>query len=457
MDRAREASLSQHFPHARIRSSVVEASRECVEMPGLRWVLAAIYLWFVVFFRAVLYVAGINVDLRLLSQVGYSAVSILIIIGLYKYSVSGAPASIQKPGFSLRLYAWLLFVFVLMAYGIVRENQLDLVVKEADACLYVYAALVMGIDDRFWRGIEKPLTYLFFLSALLVILYSAVPDVTVTADLVNQDTTEEISARHIETLGYAFRPATFAGYLVGVWGLAARKKSWWTRFQTSALFVVFICDVGLFAHRSVAIELFLIYILSITFVPLLTRRAINFKKLLMVTLLMVSGAIYFLSTSAGELLVVRFTGQAEREGLFGSRNEEIQAFSKDMGWELAVGRGLGGTFDESAQTDLPERAAWPVLHYGIMVWLLKGGVLMLLLFCSFCAVRFWGMPRDWYMNPYNLTAAILIPVYLSEFVSDPLNLSVEGMPFLLATMMCFARFWKVDESVRRPAPSISTS
>jgi hypothetical protein len=120
-----------------------------------------------------------------------------------------------------------------------------------------------------------------------------------------------------------------------------------------------------------------------------------------------------------------------------------------MGWEVIAGRGLGGTFDSSSTTWASDRLAWPVLHYGILVMLLKGGVFLFLLFLSFCLVRFWGMPREWYQNPYNLTAALLIPVYLSQFATTPLPFSVEGMPYFLGTMICFARFGKAAPIVQR--------
>jgi hypothetical protein len=57
--------------------------------------------------------------------------------------------------------------------------------------------------------------------------------------------------------------------------------------------------------------------------------------------------------------------------------------------------------------------------------------------------------RSWYANPLNLTAALLVPIYLISFIINPIALSPDALLSILPAMMILSRFGTRMDSADR--------
>lgn len=427
------------------------------EMPGVRWVLAAIYLWFVVMSRALLYNWGVPVPFRLVSQIGNTAVLGLLAVGVFRYTQRHPLHQVFAPLHCQRIYYWFLLLAVFTGYGIARGNEWVTIGKEFTAFCYIGFFLILGGDDRFWAHISKPITILFYIGALLIVTSANTPIVQVLGNEVVQDLAASavVAHRHILSIGYTLRPLMASALLLGVWGLVTKQKGLWGYLQISAPLVLFACEVGLFLFRSTAIYILIAGASYLILRPVFERRARIGKSVLVLFAAAVCIAT-FGATETSDFFLARGSEETQGEGLFESRNAEVATYVGEVGWGALVGRGVGGYFDASAVYQQPWEAEyareafgkWGTLHYGVLVFGLKGGFVMLTLFASMVAPGFRRRSRRWYRNPCNLAGALLFPTSVLMVVTNPLFLSVEGLLFMLALMIPLSRF------ARRRAPDI---
>jgi len=357
---------------------------------------------------------------------------------------------------------WFFLLALLSAYGIARGNDWYITGKECMAGCHIGIFFILGSDDRFWYKIEKPLTIMFYIGALLVATFSNTPVVQAIGDVVLQDYNAPISTagRNINSLGYSLRPLMASGLLLGMWGLVRKGKPIWRFLQVSALFVTLACDVGLFVFRGTFLAIVLVGLSYLLLLPFLKDNAFSAKSVFILT----AGAIGFIVFAESDVLdrlQRRLLEETQTESLWGSRNAELRAYLDQVRWEALVGRGIGGTFDatgggswsKSTSIGLTYRT-WGVLHYGILIFSLKGGIVMLALFASWLTPGLRHRPRRWYTNPCNLTAALLFPLYLLILVTNPLPFSVEGLLFMLALMVPLSRFSRRLAPYRIATPGV---
>lgn len=420
-------------------------------MPGVKWILAAIYLWHAVMLRDLLFNWGIPAPLQLISSIGSLFVVCLLAIGVCVYIRRARLCSHFSVWRRNEIYAWFTLLLLYSAYGIAHGNDWPSVGKELIAGCYFVFFLILGSDDRFWYEIEKPLTILFYMSVLLVVTYSHTPAIQLTVDSITQENAASIATggRLIGSLGYEFRPLIESGLFLGMWGLVRRHGRFWRTLQVSAWLAMFACNVGLFLFRGWVLMLALVVLSYVILRPLLEREPFPFKNVLVLaaSAILVVG---FMRTSQSTFLAKRFTQETRSEGIFHSRDAELQAYFNDLGWESLIGRGMGGSFDKTgAMTDMKvserlglDLSKWKTLHYGIFILLLKGGILMLVIFSSWLISGFSVRRPVWYKNSCNLTAALLFPAFAFNVVFNPFTFSVEGLLSMLSLMIVLSRFIK---------------
>jgi len=434
-------------------------------MPGVKWVLAAIYLWHAIMCRSILYHWGVPIPFRLVSQVGNSVVLGLMAIGVCLYTRRRPIRQVFTSAHRRLIYCWFILLALFAVYGFVRGNDWTVVGKEGVAFCYLAFFLILGGDDRFWAYINKPLTVLFYVSSLLVVLFAYTPMVQAVGDDVFQDfgAPIEVAHRHIFSLGYSLRPLMFSGLLLGFWGLVGKHKGLWRYLQMFAPFALFACDVGLFLFRSTGIYILLGGASYLFLRPFFERRAQSGKSILFLVVAAI-GIVAFAKTDISDYVLARTFEETQKEGLFESRNAELKAYLDQAGWGALLGRGVGGGFDASgafAAAQGPDSrqafSNWGTLHYGILIFFLKGGIVMLALFISMLAPGLRRRSRRWYRNPCNLTAALLFPTSVLMVVTDPFVLGVEGLLFMLALMVPLSRFGTRETPQTRRLPVFSTN
>ena len=351
-------------------------------------------------------------------QIGNLAVLGLLAIGIYRYIQCCPIHNNFTDSHCRRIYYWFLLLALFACYGILRGNELVTIGKESTAFCYIGFFLVLGGDDRFWAHLRKPLTALFYIGAFLVVSFANTPAVQVAEDAVTQNLTADVSVAHrnIFSLGYTLRPLMASGLLLGIWGLVSKQKGLWRNLQMAAPVVLFACEVGLFLFRSTGAYVVLAGASYLILCPVFERR-VHMGRTILVLCAAAIGVTVFAATETSDYFLARLSAETQKEGLFESRNAELGAYLDDLRWETISGRGIGGTFDAFSAFLRPGEDAyarealskWATLHYGVLVFALKGGVLMLALFISLLMPGFRRRSRDWYRNRYNLTAALLFP------------------------------------------------
>jgi hypothetical protein len=356
------------------------------------------------------------------------------------------------------IYIWFILLTLCSIYGIARGNDVDPVIKEFMAGCYIAFFLILGSDDRFWYKIEKPLTILFYISASLVIAFSFTPMVQVVDGVVVQDYSApiETGGRLIFTLGHSLLPLMATGLFLGVWGLVRKHRHIWQILQVSALFVLFACEVGLFLYRSAVVTIALVVLCCIFLRPLLLGDKVISAKNILILAAVALLFIGYVGIDHSSSVLDRFSTEKQGAGYWESRNQELRSYLDDMGWETLIGRGVGGTYDATdggrvttIDTNV-EYTKWPYVHYGILIFSLKGGIIMVVIFISWLMSGLRHRQRSWYKNPCNLTAALLFPAYVLTSFTNPFPFSVEGLLVMLALMVPLSRF-----SMRLPSCSIA--
>jgi len=357
-----------------------------------------------------------------------------------------------------------LLLALFVGYGVARGNDLMAISKELTALCYVGFFLILGGDDRFWAYLSKPLTVLFYAGAILVVAFANTPIVQAVGDEVRQDLTAPVAVAHrnILSLGYTLRPLMASGLFLGVWGLVNRQRGLWRCLQISAPIVLFACEVGLFLFRSAGAYVLLAGVSCLVLRPFFERRA-QARKSIVILATAAIGITIFAATSPSDYLLTRISEDTRENGLFESRNTELREYLDQAGWGVLLGRGVGGTFDASnaylgagRSYDRESFSSWNTLHYGVLAFGLKGGIVMLALFVSMLTPGLRRRGRQWYKNPCNLTAALLFPTSVVMVITDPLLLGVEGLLFMLVLMAPLSRFGRRGVLDMKCAPVFGT-
>jgi hypothetical protein len=310
--------------------------------------------------------------------------------------------------------------------------------------------LLLGVDDRVWYGLDKHLTVVCYVGAALIVLYYQEPlpefyGVHI-GDLLEPGE-PLINFRSTNSTAILLRPLIGPALLLGMRGLVRRDGGVWRIAQIAALPVFFACEVGIFKFRSEAIFCALTIISFLLLRPLLEKRLRPTMSVILLSVALL-GLGYYVSTESFQLFANRQV--VETTGPLDYRLQELEACRTDLGWQLLVGRGLGGTFDvSSVRVGVEGADKWMTLHFGLAVLMLKGGVLLLAMFLSFVLPGLWVRGRSWYANPLNLTAALLVPIYLISFIINPIALSPDALLSILPAMMILSRFGTRKDSADR--------
>lgn len=407
-------------------------------VPGMRWMVVSLYVTWLVGCRQVFYHWGIPLPLRFTSQVGNSLALLLFVFGATRYLRLSSTRRLWQSSHFKRVCLWLCMVPALGLYGsLAFGNAWNTIGIEALSLIYMGLFALLGVDDRFWHAIDGHLTILFYLTATGIFLYYDVPMVQV----LDEGSSEQIGdfSRYSFTIGSTLRPLLGPGVLLGIWGLIRRDTRLWKCMQIPAPFVFFAIEGGIFKFRSTAVFVLLAFLGFLVLRPLLEHRARVGTAILLV-LLSVAAGQYFMTTESGAVLERRAFEDTQGEGLLDVRRSELQAYVSDLGLQVLIGRGLGGSFDAISVFHREAASRWTTLHFGVFVFSLKGGLALFATFVSFVLPGLRFRSASWYQNPCNLSAALLLPAYAVLICLDPFNMAPEGLMFDLPLMMILSRF-----------------
>jgi len=329
-------------------------------------------------------------------------------------------------------------VLALSLYGFLRKTPLDNVIREAIGFFYIGLFLLVGCDDRFWKAAIYHLTIIFYTGAILIFLFYRV-EMPWTSNLANMDFTE-LNGRFTNSIGYSLRPLIASGMTLGMLGLVNMKKGVAAILSVLPLLIYFIINVGLFQFRSDVMILLAMICSYLLLRPFFERRARPGTSSIIIILVVLSAG-FFTTTESFERLSERRVSDYGRLVVFDSRQLELNEYISDIGYGMLVGRGMGDSYDASAVYGY-KGLEWSVLHFGILGFTLKGGIVCLLLFASFLWPGFTIRKLHWYQNSYNLTAALLFPILIIQLILSPLSFTPGMIIFYASNMIVIARFGK---------------
>lgn len=408
---------------------------------GRLLILLGFTILFFTAIRKLFFVMGIPIPMRLVSQLGGISAFFSFVVGMRLYTANSTARLRTIQVVKIRL--WQVLLVALFAYGIARGNSPTGAGKELIALWFFSTLWITGIDDEIWTVATKSLTVVFYVAAVLIFLTTdIVAPVTTEAGTADADY-QFIGSRRTNTLAFQFRPLISSGIFLGIWGMLHRGGKGWKVLQVVAFFVAFAIQVGLFKFRSSS-GMFALLILSFIILrPLFdSRRRIVLTASLAATSAV--GAIAFCFTESGRQLLFRFL-DPEGHPILGSRFDEIKVYFKQVGLEAFIGRGLGGYFDAREAIKKESAAQWLTLHFGILVFSLKGGVAMLCLFVSILMAAIRIRPKSWFANPCNLTAVVYFPVLIVQFMTVPFGLSPDSLLSYFPPMLVLSRFGGTDQ------------
>ena len=416
--------------------------------PGVKTMIFALYLAFIISSNKVLWHLGIHVSQRLVSTVGAIAWFLLFAAGARRYLNYRGVWQMANPGHRFRVVLWLITIVILTILGVALKNRLPVVGKEAIILFVMGISLILGCDDLAWQKLEKPLVVMFYVALVIVIWGRNIAAVTTTyTGTEGGGAAYSVGSRAISTLASNLKPLMGAGLFLGAIGMVRPKTDIWRFLELFAIPASFVVFVGIFKFRGALVSIGLLIMTYLLVRPVLEgKMRVKLSAFLMVCILI--GGAYFVTTKAFEILSSRFTQYteySEEEGALSSRLHELELFRKDIGMWWVPGRGIGGTFSTGGAAYGDSGYEWGTLHFGVLGFLLKGGVWMFMLFLSFIITCLKIKPRQWYQNPYNMAATLMLPVLMVRFFLNPIGLGPESVFTYLTSMFCLARFARREE------------
>ena len=432
-------------PHLKIHSQLrtrpisTPSGAQRAAITGVRWILVGLVVLFLSGIRNVFFHWGIPLQVRNVALISGFLGSACITWGIYRYCRATDLWHLVVPNHKSKLLLWCLVLALLLVGGLLNGNQINDIGKELIIFWLIGVFLLMGTSDELWFALDRPLTIMFYLAALLVFVYSTT-DGVISGDFgTEQIKAQLINVRNIDSLGYGLRPLMGTGTFLFVLGCVSPRHGLWKVLQVGALFVTFGSGVGLFAFRGAVFSITLVAAMVLLVRPFLEQRR---RRTLTAALSVcgVVGLIAFAQSNAYRNIVNRITFETRDEPIFASRIDEASAMFEDLEWAILTGRGLGGAFDVTAVFGNRLGENWTTIHIGILMFALKGGVVLMVLFISFVAPGVVFRSKTWYQNPCNLTATLLFPNLVLNFCFNPFPLSVDAVFTYLPSMMVLARY-----------------
>jgi len=410
-------------------------------LPGIRAIVLSLYLFGFANCRYALYNWGIPLPLRLTSEIANTLALLLFMSGAGEYLRRYPPRVTSSASHYKRVVLWLYLVGGLALYGLVHGNSWNSVGQEAIVLSIMGVVLLLGTDDRVWYAVDKHLTILFWMGAVLISLnlYAPLPEVKGVEFV-------DVSDRFSGTISSLLRPLIASGLFLGVWGLVSKRRGLWKTLQVLAPVAYVGIEGGLFLFRSGALA-FLITLASCLVVRPLLEKRIRFISSALIILTLASGVVFYSATESASRLVERVNGGGNGEdGLFGERVAEVRACVSNLGWETVIGRGLGGTFDASGVYTYENAKQWNTMHFGGLVFGLKGGILLMWTFVGFIVPGMRIREGAWYQNPCNMTATLIFPVILLQITTLPFSFIPESAISYFPLMLMLARFGRKEQT-----------
>jgi len=418
-------------------SSRLHDWRHVFRYPGIAYVYLGLIMLIITLLWPVLFYWGLPLPRALTARVGGIIGPVIFYFGMRRFITGTMTERFASSSIRSFLLFWRALLILCFFYGVYAGNDILAAVREI-IVLWLFAEIFLaGTNPLFWHAIAPALTFAFYIATPLLLMYYDVPGIT--TDEMGSDfrNTAEIGGRFTWSLVYGIRSLTATGIFLAFWAVILNPpQSKYMRYlQLAAPFFQFFFTVVLFQFRGGAFIFILITVIFFLIRPLLDKQKVRNTALLFTSGLI--GLMFYLQSDAFDVLQYRAFEATQKIGIFESRSSEFKDFVNDMGFEMVLGRGLGGTFDASntfgAKRDNAHQ--WGTLHIGLAIFLLKGGIPLLIGFLYLCIpTQIFSYFRT--RNRYQLIAILYYSIILFSFIMNPFSLSPTSIfPYIPIFMM----------------------
>lgn len=334
-----------------------------------------------------------------------------------------------------RVLLLVICTLAMAVHGLLRGNGAEAVLNEAIFFTIIAAFYTIGKIDRIWYIIDKPMTIFVYLGALLIFFFK---------DSINYGGNDlgdvSASSRYMTSIGAALRPLCMPSLFLIVWGVFNHRNLLWKVLQIGTAVPLLITDVGLFQFRG-TLFFFGLCIINIIMFATVFRNIGKLKHLSVLAIIVTLALSYIGLSNFGERFFERVAeAKISERNLFESRRVEFEVFLEQMGTDLWLGRGLGGTYNASEAFGVSLNAyEWRTVHFGIGTFLLRGGVVYYGFLLYIIAPVFFRKRSNWYDDPCNATAFVLLPILFGQALVNPIYIAPAGVLRWFAFGLVLAR------------------
>jgi hypothetical protein len=364
--------------------------------------------------------------------------------GLFLHGFVGQNSNLSRvytESYWVRLGLFTSSIILFTAYGTFRGNNGSQIKTELLFFGLFCVFLLIGGKDRVWYLIDRQITIMVYVGFVLMLLYRDVLLYTEIWDpWTSQFAVQVTQGRYAGTVAMGLRPLIAPAQFLFVWGAVNHRRTVWKILQIGTIVPLLITDVGMFKFRNVFALTIMTMLMLFLVYPLLAKQW-KARQLALVGAIAAGGIIVLIVSGYWTLFVERvLEADARQGGIFQSRLDEMKVFFSQMGKDIWFGRGLGGSYDASTVfVRYLDSSEWRTVHFGLLGFMLRGGIAFLLLFCLLFVSYVYRRSEAWYRNECNLTAILLLPVMMIHVAVNPIVASPAGLTRFLVLALALAR------------------
>jgi hypothetical protein len=390
----------------------------------MRWERILLILGFIGLFihisrRAIISYTGVDVTF------GFSVVGFFfLVLAVLRYR-KVYPLPPAGTAFTLLLGLYGVLIILLSVYGWLRGNLGTYILQDGSIYFAVALCIVAGRYDQFWRDLRVPALWLFWIGFFLVCVNLRRSTVVIGLEGTSEgDIVKETDVRaEVQSLGYDLQ--TYLSLWPLSFALAYQSRSKGLgRFLGLATAPAYLAVSIIFLKRA-PVARAAAYMLAMIVASAVLQGRLRMRTAVLTIIGVLMGCLV-----VGSYYLVNLKARYET-GEQTARIEEAQALLGDIrGLEWFVGKGMGGWFEAppgweaglTYVTATGEKGRNNV-HIGLLMPLLKGGLLLMALYYVFFFRLFWFKPRRWNLLDINFSARTVLAVYF-------VFLLIEGPPSL---------------------------
>ena len=325
------------------------------------------------------------------------------------YPVAPMPAS-----YSLLLVLYLFYVTLMGVVGYFKGHLFTYVAAEALIFFVVALCIVAGRYDQFWRDLHGPALVLFWVGLVIVAATIRRPTVEISHEGVKtgEEIKEEDFRAEVASLGYDLQPYLSLWPLLFAIAYQARGMDW--RRVMGLLTVVGYLAISIVFLKRAPVARTVMYVVVIVFASGVLQGKLRART----AMLTIAGLLIACAIAGGVYL--NNLKQRYETGERDARTSEARALLDDIhGMEWVWGKGLGGYFEPPpgwkagvVYVNYQGEKARTSLHIGLLLPLLKGGIILMALYYVFFLRLMWFKTPAWNQIDINFAARTVLPVYL---------------------------------------------